>query len=315
MKVLVTGGAGFIGHHLVSALIARGDDVAILDDFSTGSRDRVARSGARIVEGDLRTGLSLLDALHGCEVVFHEAAMVSVARSVVDPIATNSVNVDGTLRLMVEAANAGVRRVIVASSSAVYGASAELPSRETQRPDPQSPYATSKLAVEHYVHNVGAANGIETVALRYFNVFGPGQDPAAEYAAVVPRFITAGLGSGRPVVYGDGLQSRDFTYVDDVVAANLLAADTSRITGLTVNIGSGERSSLLDLLAAVGQAVGRTLDHTFEPVRRGDVRHSQADISLAAEQLGYRASVDLAEGIRRSVAWYRDSAKKSATAG
>jgi UDP-glucose 4-epimerase len=305
VNVLVTGGAGFIGHHLVRALVGAGHDVVVFDDFSSGQRDRVSQSGAsRIVEGDLRMGAGLIQALEGREVVFHEAALVSVARSVIDPVATNAINVDGTIRLMIAAAEAGVRRVVVASSSAVYGASAELPSRESQRPDPQSPYATSKLAAEHYVHNLGSASGIETVALRYFNVFGPGQDPQAEYAAVVPRFIMAALSSTQPIIYGDGMQSRDFTFVDDVVAANLMAAEAPRVNGLTVNVGSGERRSLLELLSAVGQAVDCTLDPLFEAPRAGDIRDSQADVSLAAERLGYRAAIDLSEGIRRSVAWY-----------
>lgn len=316
MKVLVTGGAGFIGHHLVKALVARGDDVVVFDDFSTGRRDRVSNAGAsRIIEGDLREGPGLVEALEGREVVFHQAAIASVARSVVDPVTTNSVNVDGTIRLMVRAADAGVRRLVVASSSAVYGGNPELPSRESQRPDPLSPYATSKLATEYYVHNIGTTSGIETVALRYFNVFGPGQDPNAEYAAVVPRFITAALGPGRPVIYGDGHQSRDFTFVGDVVAANLSAADVPDVAGLTANVGSGERRSLLDLLGAVGAAAGRTLDPTFEAARPGDVRDSQADISLAAERLGYRAAVDLAVGIRRTMAWYREPMATPLAAG
>ena len=307
MKVLVTGGAGFIGHHLVRVLVGGGHDVVVFDDFSSGRRDRVRQPGvSRVVEGDLREGAGLGEALEGREVVFHEAALVSVAKSVADPVTTNAINVDGTIRLMGAAAEAGVRRVIVASSSAVYGASADLPSRESQRPEPQSPYATSKLAVEHYVHNLGSASGIETVALRYFNVFGPGQDPLAEYAAVVPRFIVAGLNATRPVIYGDGLQSRDFTYVDDVVAANLLAATAPNVSGSTVNVGSGERRTLLDLLAAVGEAVGRTLEPHFEDIRAGDVRDSQADVSLAAERLGYRPAIEFSEGIRRSVAWYAD---------
>lgn len=316
MRVLVTGGGGFIGHHLVTALVARGDDVVVFDDFSTGRRDRLPGArAARIVEGDIREGPALPEALRDREVVFHLAAIASVVRSVVDPVTTNAVNVDGTVRLMVEAAPAGVRRVIAASSSSVYGGDPQLPSRETHRPDPQSPYATSKLATEHYLHNIGAATGIETVALRYFNVFGPGQDPNAEYAAVVPRFITAALGPDRPTVYGDGRQSRDFAFVGDVVAANLAAAAAPNVAGLTANIGSGRRHSLLDLLRAVGDAAGRSLDPVFEAPRPGDVRDSQADISLAADRLGFRPSVDLAEGILRTTAWYREAAATSPAAG
>jgi len=238
MRVLVTGGAGFIGHHLVMSLVARGDDVVVLDDFSTGRRERLhGASVVRVVEGDLGRGPALGHALADREVVFHLAAIASVAKSVADPLATNAVNVDGSLRLLLEAARAGVRRVVVASSSAVYGGDPRLPSCEAHRPDPQSPYATSKLAMEHYVHNVGAVSGVETIALRYFNVYGPGQDPDAEYAAVVPKFVTAALEGRQPVIYGDGRQSRDFAFVEDVVAANLAAATTPGIAGLTANIG------------------------------------------------------------------------------
>lgn len=307
MNVLVTGGAGFIGHHLVRALVARGDDVVVFDDFSTGRRDRVMDAGAsRIVEGDIRDGPALAAALKGREIVFHEAAIASVAQSMADPWTTNSVNVDGTICLILEAADAGVRRLVVASSAAVYGGNPELPSSESQRPDPQSPYATSKLATEHYVHNIGAIRGIETVALRYFNVFGPGQDPNAEYAAVVPRFIRAGLESDRPIVYGDGHQSRDFVFVDDVVAANLLAAEPRTVGGLTANVGSGESCSLLELLGAVSDAVGRPLEPVFEGSRPGDVRHSRADTAVAADRLGFLPKVGLPEAIRRTVAWYRE---------
>lgn len=309
VRVLVTGGAGFVGHHLVRALAARGDDVVVLDDFSTGTRERLAESGAsRVVEGDLRDGPGLASALAGRDVVLHHAAIASVARSMADPIETNAVNVDGTVRLMVEAAAAGVRRVVFASSSAVYGSGPTLPKRETDVPEPQSPYATSKLAGEHYVHNLGAAHGIETVALRYFNVYGPGQDPDAEYAAVIPRFMTLALADQRPVIYGDGRQSRDFVHVDDVVAANVAAAEAPRLTGLTVNIGSGRRTSLLDLVEAVGLAVDRALSPVFEAPRAGDVRDSQADVGLAADRLGFRATVDLADGIGRTLAWYRRAA-------
>lgn len=306
MRVLVTGGAGFVGHHLVMGLVDRGDDVVVLDDFSTGRRERLHGARAvRIVEGDLRRGPALVRALADREVVFHLAAIASVAKSVTDPQATNAVNVDGSLRLVVEAARAGVRRVVVASSSAVYGANPQLPSSETHRADPHSPYATSKLAMEHYVHNVGAVSGVETVALRYFNVYGPGQDPSAEYAAVVPRFVTAAIVGERPVVYGDGRQSRDFAYVGDIVAANVAAATLPGLSGLTANVGSGRRYSLLDLLAAVGAAAGGDLHPRFEAPRPGDVRDSQADISLAAERLEYRASVDLATGIALTMASFR----------
>jgi len=316
MRVLVTGGAGFIGHHLSRALGARGDDVVVFDDFSTGVRDRLIDSGlARIVEGDLREGPELAEALQGCELVFHQAAIASVAMSVADPETTNAVNVDGTVRLMVEAARAGVRRVVAASSSAVYGGDPQLPSRESHRPEPVSPYATSKLATETYVHNIGAARAIETVALRYFNVFGPGQDPKAEYAAVVPRFITAAIRHERPVIYGDGQQSRDFTFVGDVVAANLLAADAAGVTGLTANIGSGERHSLIDLLDAIAAAVGRPLDPVFEAARPGDVRDSQADIAVAASRLGYRDPLTLTAGIRLTLDAYRRAAEPTSVIG
>lgn len=305
-RILVTGGAGFIGHHLVGRLLERGDEVVVLDNFSTGLRERLDPFLDRIelVEGDLRDPDAVARAVRGCEVVLHQGAIPSVARSVLDPITSNAVNVEGTIRLMLGAAEAGVRRVVAAGSSSVYGASPELPRRETQRPDPRSPYAASKLATEHYVHALGELNGIDTVVLRYFNVFGAGQDPASQYAAVVPRFITAALRGERPVVYGDGLQSRDFTHVANVVSANLLAAEAAGVTRLTANVGCGGRYTLLDLLAAVGAAFGTTLDPTFEAPRAGDVRDSEADIAVAATALGYRVIVPFEEGIRQTVEWY-----------
>ena len=306
MRALVTGGAGFIGRHLASALAARGDDVVVVDDFSTGRRGSLeALAGVRVLEGDVRSGPALVEALRDREVVFHLAAIASVARSIDDPVDSNSVNVDGTVRLMVEAARAGVGRVVLASSSAIYGASPQLPSAESHLPAPASPYAAGKLAAEHYLHAIGAASGVETVALRYFNVYGPGQDPAAEYAAVVPRFATAAIAGKRPVIYGDGRQSRDFAYVGDVVAANVAAATRRGVSGLTANVGSGLRYSLLDLLAAVGAAVGRDLDPRFEAPRPGDVRDSQADITVAADRLGFQPSVELAVGIALTVGSFR----------
>ncbi len=309
MRVLVTGGAGFIGHHLVAALLARGDEVVVLDDYSTGYRSRLdaVRDLITIVEGDIRDPDATARATEGVEVVLHQAAIPSVARSVADPLRSNSVNVDGTIRLMLACVAAGVRRVVAAGSSSIYGAGPELPRRETQRPDPRSPYAVSKLATEHYVHTLGELHGIETVVLRYFNVFGPGQDPESQYAAVVPKFITAALAGERPVIHGDGRQSRDFTYVDNVVSANLLAATAASVSGVTANVGCGGRFDLLQLLDRIRDAVGDLAEPVFEPIRAGDVRDSEADIGVARERLGYEVLVPFDEGVRRTVAWYREA--------
>ena len=306
MNVLVTGGAGFIGHHLVGALVARGDAVTVLDDLSTGNLRRLEPWLARIrfVQGDICDPGVVRDVMAGTDVVLHQAALPSVTRSMLDPRRTNAVNVDGTVELILGAADAGVGRFVMAGSSSVYGSRGPLPRREEQPPDPRSPYAASKLAAEHYVHLIGAARGVQTVVLRYFNVFGPGQDPDSEYAAVVPRFTTAALTGRRPVIYGDGTTSRDFTYVDNVVRANLLAAGARLAGPATVNIGCGERYSLLDLVEAIAAATGSPLDPEHHPPRPGDVPHSQADISLAGELLGYVPSVGFRDGIARTVAWY-----------
>lgn len=306
MRVLVTGGAGFIGHHLVGALLARGDEVIVLDDYSTGLRSRLDAVLNRItmVEGDLRDPDAVKRATRDVDVVLHQAAIPSVARSVADPLRSNSVNVDGTIQLMLACAAAGVRRVVAAGSSSIYGASPELPRRETQRPDPRSPYAVSKLATEQYVHALGELHGIETIVLRYFNVFGPGQDPLSQYAAVVPLFITAALEGERPVVHGDGRQSRDFTYIDNVVSANVLAATVPGVARVTANIGCGGRYDLLDLLGRIGDAVGAIADPVFQPTRPGDVRDSEADIRVAREKLGYEVLVPFDEGVRQTVEWY-----------
>jgi UDP-glucose 4-epimerase len=310
MRALVTGGAGFIGHHIVRALASRGDAPVVLDNFSTGSRDRLAGiERVHLVDGDIRDRAALDQAMQGCEVVFHQAALASVARSVANPAETDSVNSGGTIAVMLAAASAGVRRVVFAASSSIYGTQPGLPRVEAQVPAPRSPYATSKLAAEHYLHSLGEIYGVETVALRYFNIFGPGQDPKSEYAAVVPRFVTALLRGQSPTVYGDGSQTRDFTYVDNVVEANLLAAAAADASGVTANIGCGGRYSLLELLAAIAAALGlRDTRPIFEPPRAGDVPDSQADITLARERLGYQVSVDFHEGIRRTAAWYRSDA-------
>ena len=310
LRILVTGGAGFIGHHLVKGLLARGDQVRVIDDYSTGFRSRLDAVLDRIelVEGSILDDAALDRALSGIEVVLHEAAIPSVARSLVAPLVTHEVNVTGTIRLMLAAARSGVRRVVLAGSSSVYGIPRELPCRESQRPNPLSPYAASKLAAEHYLHTLGSALGIETVALRYFNVFGPGQDPASEYAAVVPRFTTAVLEGRSPTINGSGEISRDFTFVENVVQANLLAATASGIGGLTCNVACGARYTLLELLDTISEAVGRRAEPEFGPPRHGDILHSQADISLAGERLGYVPVVPFAEGVARTVKWYRQQA-------
>lgn len=304
----MTGGAGFIGHHVAGALLDHGDTVRILDSFSTGFRSRLSPllPSIELIEGDIRSVVELDAAMNRCEVVFHLAAIPSVLRSMREPGLTNDVNVNGTIEVILAAARAGVRRVVFAGSSAVYGNNLDLPRREGQLPDPLSPYAVSKLAGEHYLHVIGASRGVETVVLRYFNIFGASQDPASEYAAVVPRFVTAGLRGERPVVYGDGMQTRDFTYVDNVASANILASSAPGVSGMTFNIGCGGRYSLLELLQVIGDALGTPLEPRFLPPREGDVPHSQADISCAADRLGYRVIVPFEEGVHRTVAWYRD---------
>jgi UDP-glucose 4-epimerase len=310
VRILVTGGAGFIGHHLVRRLVERGDQVTVLDNFSTGFAWRLEpfKEQISIVNGTILDPVALDVAAASCEVIFHEAAIPSVARSVVDPKATNEANVTGTIEVMIAAQRHGVRRVVLAGSSSVYGIPAELPCRETQRPMPRSPYGVSKLAAEHYVLTLGELHGVETTVLRYFNVFGPAQDPDSEYSAVIPRFATAVLEGRTPTINGSGEISRDFTYIDNVVEANLLAADASSPSGLTCNIAGGSRYTLLEVLASIGRAAGRRVEPEFGPPRVGDILHSQADISLAAEALGFELRVPFEEGIIKTVAWYRDQA-------
>ncbi|HZL32773.1 MAG TPA: NAD-dependent epimerase/dehydratase family protein [Verrucomicrobiae bacterium] len=309
MKVLVTGGAGFIGHHLVHALLERGHELAVIDDFRTGRHWRLAGvlKDIRLVEGDVRDPSALDRAVAGCEVVLHEAALPSVAMSIRDPRLSSDINVGGTVEMMLAAGRAGVRRVVFAGSSSIYGADPRLPRLESHMPDPRSPYAVNKLAGEQMVHVLGALHGIESVVLRYFNIFGPGQDPNSEYAPVVPAFIMAGLHGEQPTIYGDGLQSRDFTFIDNVVSANLLAATVAGASGTTCNIGCGGRYSLRDLLNSVAAAIGHPIAPLFEEPRVGDVRDSQASIELAQERLGYQVTVPFEEGVRRTVSWYRDA--------
>ncbi len=307
MRALVTGGAGFIGHHLVRALVERGDTVVVLDDYSTGHASRLEplRDRIRVIEGSILDPAVLDDAMESCQVVFHEAALPSVARSLSDPIASNEVNVTGTIHVMLAAARQGVRRIVYASSSSVYGVPRSLPCVEDFRPSPESPYGVSKLGGELYVHALGRHHGIDTVALRYFNVFGEGQDPTSQYAAVIPRFITAVLEGERPTINGDGSVSRDFTHVDNVVAANLLAGTPGGPSRATLNIACGERWTLLELLDLIQAVAGRTVQPSFGPPRPGDIVHSMADISAARHELGYQVVVPFEAGIRRAIDWYR----------
>jgi nucleoside-diphosphate-sugar epimerase len=303
VKVLVTGGAGFIGSHLVERLMIDGDEVRVLDNFSTGRRESLAKLGSEVelIEGDIQSYERAHNAVRSCEVVFHQAALPSVPRSVQDPLTTNASNVIGTLNVLLAARDSGVRRVVFASSSSVYGANAELPKSEQMRPAPVSPYAVGKLAAEGYCQSFGEVYGLETVALRYFNTFGPRQDPLSQYAAVIPRFVTAFLSGKTPVVYGDGEQSRDFTYVDNVVDANLLAANVDGVAGHVYNIASGARSSVNDLLERLRHLTGQEVEPRYEPARPGEVRHSEADISAAQAELGYRLSVGFDEGLERTI--------------
>jgi UDP-glucose 4-epimerase len=308
MRAAVTGGAGFIGHHLVNGLVGRGHLVNVIDDLSSGHLARLAPLQDRIslIQASILDPTALDAAFSDCEVVFHQAAIASVARSLVEPRLTNDVNVNGTIEVILAAARSGVRRVVLAGSSAVYGVPEHLPCVENQRTDPTSPYGVSKLAAEQYLHSLGQHLGIETCVLRYFNVYGPGQDPAAEYAAVVPRFITAVVDGHRPTINGSGEISRDFVYIDDVVEANLLAAGAASPSPLTCNVASGAQTTLRELVSVVGAAADRDVDPVFGPARSGDIAASHADISLARQTLGFEPTVSLADGIARTMAWYRD---------
>jgi UDP-glucose 4-epimerase len=302
---LVTGGAGFIGSNIVDALVRRGDRVRILDDFSTGRRENLAgQEGVEIVEGDLRDAKAVERAVAGVDGVFHEAALRSVPRSVDDPLSSNEVNITGTLVLLLACRRAGVKRVVYASSSSVYGDDPTLPKVETLPTAPISPYAVSKLAAEHYCQTFARLYGVETVSLRYFNVFGPRQNPESKYSAVIPRFLAQAL-AGEPLeVHGDGEQSRDFTYIDNVVQANLLAMERPGVSGEAFNVACGTRHSLLAIAEAIGAFLGRPLQRAHVAPRAGDVRHTQADIAKAERLLGYRPAVDFATGMRRTCEYF-----------
>jgi UDP-N-acetylglucosamine/UDP-N-acetyl-alpha-D-glucosaminouronate 4-epimerase len=301
---LVTGGAGFIGSNIAEALVRRGHRVRVLDDFSTGRRENLADLGVEVVEGDLRDAATVRRAVAGVDGVFHQAALRSVPRSVDDPLSSNEVNVTGSLVLLLACREARVRRLVYASSSSVYGDDPTLPKVETLPTQPISPYAVSKLAAEHYCQTFARLYGLETVSLRYFNVFGPRQNPESKYSAVIPRFLAQAL-AGEPLeVHGDGEQSRDFTYIDNVVQANVLAMTTPGVSGEVFNVACGTRHSLLAIADAIAGFLGRQLARNHVAARAGDVRHTQADIGKAERLLGYRPAVDFATGMRRTCEYF-----------
>jgi len=315
-KVLVTGGGGFIGSNLVDRLLHEGYAVRVLDNFATGRRENLEASldAIELIEGDLQSYERVHNAIRGCELVFHQGALPSVPRSIQDPLTSNAVNITGTLNVLLAARDAGVRRVIYASSSSVYGANEELPKREDYHPVPIAPYAVSKLAGEGHCRSFWHVYGLETVALRYFNVFGPRQDPTSQYSAVIPMFITAFLDGQRPTIYGDGEQSRDFTYIENVVEATLLAARADGVAGETFNVASGERISLNTLIAELRELTGKDIEPIYADPRPGDVRHSLADVSKAREALGYEPAVNAREGLRRVFSWYEERRASGGTA-
>lgn len=306
-RALVTGGAGFIGSHLVEGLLARGYEVTVLDNYATGRHDNLARVVNQIhfVEGDVRNLTTVHSVMRKVDVVFHEAALPSVARSVKNPLESNEVNITGTLNVLVAARDAEVRRVVLAGSSSAYGNTPTLPKIETMPPDPLSPYAISKLAGELYARSFANLYGLSTATLRYFNVFGPRQDPTTQYAGVIAKFVTCAL-AGKPYpVNGDGEQSRDFSYIENVVQANLLAAEAKFDGGQVINIAFGQRTTLNQIIVMLNELTGQNLAAVYGPERAGDVRHSHADLTRAKQILGYAPAIDVREGLRHTLEWYR----------
>lgn len=305
-KYLVTGGAGFIGSHIAERLVSMGENVRVLDNLSTGSLDNLAHLGHKVefVQGDLQDPKIMAKAVEGVEVVFHQGALASVPRSIALPLDTHHACVTGTVTLLDACRKSGVRRVVYAGSSSAYGNSPIMPKTETQLPAPLSPYAAAKLAGELYLEAFAASYNLETVRIRYFNVFGPRQDPNSPYSAVIPLFISALLNNKQPTIYGDGEQSRDFTYVANVVNANLLAANAEGVSGNVYNVACGGSITLLELLHAICGLLGKPFAPEFGPARVGDVKHSWADIHRAEADLGYHVEIDLQEGLRRTVEYY-----------
>jgi nucleoside-diphosphate-sugar epimerase len=308
-NVLVTGGAGFIGSSITRALLAQGRPVRVLDNLSSGKRENLAdlRGDVEVIEGDILDPATMAKAAEGVEVIFHQAAIPSVPRSLAAPVPSHEANASGTLKVLEAARACRVRRVVYAGSSSAYGDTPVLPKVETMSPLPRSPYAVSKLAGELYCQMYARTMGVETVVLRYFNVFGPRQDPTSQYAAVIPRFITAAMAQREPVVFGDGKQSRDFCFIDNVVEANLLAAEAPEAVGRVFNIACGAATELNGVLDLLSGLFGRKVTARYEASRAGDVKHSLADIALAATHLGYRPKVLFPEGLQRTVEWFRNA--------
>ena len=307
MKILVTGGAGFIGSHLAARLVEQGHGVRVLDNLSSGHADnlRAIPGKVQLLEGDCADPRAAARAVKGVEVVYHQAAIPSVPRSVKDPLESHRANATATVTLLEAARQAGVRRFIYAGSSSVYGEAAELPKRESMETRPLSPYGVGKLIGEHYLRIYAHLHGMETLTLRYFNVFGPRQDPGSPYSGVISLFVTTLLKGRTPVIFGDGKQTRDFTYVDNVVDANLRALTARGLVGQVVNVATGRRVTLLALLRGVARETGRSAKAHHAPARPGDIRHSVADIRRARKLLGYRVVCELEEGLRKTVEWYR----------
>jgi nucleoside-diphosphate-sugar epimerase len=312
---LVTGGAGFIGSHLSEELVRRGHRVRVADNFSSGKRANLAHvSGVEIVEGDIADPAFAKRAVEGCEFVLHQAAIPSVPRSVKDPVSSNRANIDGTLNVLIAARDAGVRRLVFAGSSSAYGDTPTLPKHEDMPTRPLSPYALQKVVGEEYLKMFTQLYGLETVTIRYFNVFGPRQDPSSPYSGVISVFATALLQNRSPKIFGDGEQTRDFTYVANVVDGVLRAAETPGVSGEIINVATGGRVSLKQLFRAMRDLIGASVEPTFAEARAGDVRDSQADISKARRLLGYEPTVEFEEGLRRTVEWYRSETAPATTA-
>ena len=308
-RYVVTGGAGFIGSHIVEELLLRNEKVAIIDNFSTGKRDNVKpfEGTAEIIDTDLANAKNLAQIIKDADYVIHQAAIPSVPKSIIDPVKSHHANVNGTLQLLVACREAGVKRVVYASSSSLYGDSPTLPKHEGMMPNPLSPYGAQKLFAEMYCQVFTKAYGLETVSLRYFNVFGPRQDATSQYSGVLALFIPAVLQGRRPKIYGDGEQSRDFTYVKNVVEANLLACKAPGVGGQVFNVACGDRITVNSMLQQINKITGKDISPVYAEARAGDIKHSQADIRLAKERIGYQAKVSFEEGLRNTIDWYRQN--------